>query len=67
MIEIDKNKFKNLKDPIVTKEILSRIKHKNEIILQVNYTKILISDSRLTQTFLIEKKWDYSTHFIRLV
>lgn len=67
MIEIDKNKFKNLKDPIVTKEILSRIKHKNEIILQVNYTKILISDSRLTQTFLNEKKWDYSTYFIRLV
>ena len=67
MIEIDKNKFKNLKDPIVTKEILSRIKHKNEIILQVNYIKILISDSRLTQTFLNEKKWDYSTHFIRLV
>ena len=33
MIEIVKNKFKNLKDPIVTKEILSRIKHKSEIIL----------------------------------
>lgn len=39
MIEIDNNKFKNLKDPIITKEILSRIKHKNEIILQVNIPK----------------------------
>lgn len=51
------DEIKNLKRPIIIKEILSGVKETRKMLLQVSYTKILITaDSKLTQTFqTIEK------------